>query len=370
MNPLEGRQLEDVLSNLSDADIKRIKRLSASKVQLWENCHLAFFQRYIAHEKVPENIRLTFGKSIHYFLDQFYKKNYKSPDSFANSWSWYWWRKISGEGVRDKKTLENLEIKEYPTFRNVPMEPYAPTDEEGVMKIGNHISYGNFIDDDLTFIGKGKGKEDVHPKVNISWGYSSLGRSILKRFHERHKGKEPPAHREERKTLDLFGHETIVILDRVDLWPNGDWTITDYKTNKFPPRPNEIHRNVQFTIYSKAAREIYGKEFGSDEAAIFQYHLRTGEFFETHRSERDFIHLEQLLDRVSREIEDALTTGNFAPHYDYRCSSCEFVIPCETYSQGYGGPKIVRGGRLKEPKSFGGWEDLEEKYSPGMEAID
>ncbi len=364
-------QLEKTLAELTDSDIKRIKTLSASKIQLWKNCPMAFFQRYIAHEKIPEHIRLTFGKSIHYYLDRFYKLNYKSPESFAKQWAWYWFRKLSGEGIQDKRTLETPEIKSYPTFRKGvhPEDLENPTEEEGRMKIGNHITFGNFVDGEQTYVIE-KRKLVPHPKVNITWSYYSLGKSILEKFHRRHKDKKPPVYRELRKTPDLFGHPTVVVFDRIDQWPDGRWSIADYKTNKWPPRGSDIHRNVQFTIYSLAARKLFENEFGGEEEATYHYHLRTMKLFETHRSKNDFIYLEKLFDQVAREIDNALATGDFIPHYDYRCSSCEFSVPCDKYSPFYGGPKIVREGRIQPAKSFDDWENLEESYNPEADVVE
>jgi len=364
---LDSGQVVSVLENLNDKDIKRIKKLSASKISLWWHCPMAFFQRYIAHEWVPEHIRLTFGKSIHYFLDQFYKKNYKSPDSFANSWSWYWRGKISGESVREKKTLERMTVKKYPTFRRSPYDARNPTEEEGFLEIGDHITFGNFAEDGNTFLLDSRENPIKHPKVNILFGYTTLGKSILRRFYERHKGREPPIYREKRKTLDIFGHPTIVIFDRVDKWPDGGWTITDYKTNKWPPGGLDLHRNVQFTLYSYAARKMFGNELGPVENAIYHYHLRNGKLYETHRSEEDFVYLEKLLDRTSSEIDRALKTGDFIPYYGYKCPSCDFSVPCETYSIHHGGPKLIREKRIIVPRSFEYWEDLEEANSADLE---
>lgn len=360
------KQVEDVLGNLTEKDFKRIKKLSASKIYLWRHCPMAFFQRYIVHEKIPEHIRLTFGKSIHYYLDMFYDKNFKSPDSFANAWSWYWRGNVSAEVINKKKS-GTVNVRRYPSFRRVPFDPKNPTEEEGFIEIGDHMTFGHYIDDTSTYLLDGRDKPQRHPKVNIAYGYTSLGKSIMKRFHKRHKDKEPPLYRETRKTLDLFGHEVIVIFDRIDKWPSGEWTITDYKTNKWPPRGLDFHKNVQFTIYSYAARKLFGEELGPKEKAIYHYHLRTGELHETHRGEDDFVYLEKLLEDTSDGINRALRTGNFIPHYGHQCPSCDFAIPCDKYSPHHGGPKIIMPEELHSPRSFETWEELEEAHNPIIE---
>lgn len=356
---IDQKKLEDILASLDDGDIKRIKKLSASKITLWRHCPLAFFQRYVAHERVPDDIRLAFGKSIHYFLNQFYEKNYKTPDSFANSWSWYWRRFISGEGIQDKKILEVLTKKKFPTFRQRPKDLDNPTEEEGFLEMGSHISFGHYVEDGRTYLEE-NGVMGRHPKANIMFGYMSLGRSMLRRFFERHKGKEPPFIREKRFDLDLFGHDVIVIFDRVDKWPDGRWTITDYKTNKHPPGEFEFPRNVQFTLYSYAARKLFEKELGGEEKAMYHYHLRDGRIFETHRSQDDFVYLEKLLEDTAEGIDRALKTGNFVPYYSWKCPSCDFVSPCSKYSPHHGGPRILTDNKTFRTLTFEGWEDLVE----------
>jgi len=399
--------LEKTLADLTSRDIERIKKLSASKIALWENCPMAFYQRYIVHEKIPEHIRLAFGKSIHHYLNEpFYGKkkveeyfqgelfsrkkreksrlNWKSGTSFANSWSWYFTREVAERNIKEKRLGEKINIRKFPTFTrkefpddpdspyilSIPEDPDNPTKEEGFFEIGDHITFGNFVEDGRTYLGKGNKLKDRHPKVNYLFDYIKNGKIILERCFERHRTREPPVYREERRIIDLFGHETIVIFDRIDKMPNGDWSITDYKTSKAPPSGSDIHRSVQFTIYSLAARKLFQKEFGRKESAIYNYHLRTGQLFKTARSETDFIYLEKLLDSVADGIDGALRTGNFIPHYDHRCSGCDFLIPCEKYSPSYGGPRIIRQDAIKDPVSFDTWEDLEEFHNPLIDEQD
>ena len=64
---------------------------NASKLGTLFGCARAFEYNYIEHIKVPIHIRTAFGAAIHSMLEDFYKKNFKSAESFINKWSFYWW---------------------------------------------------------------------------------------------------------------------------------------------------------------------------------------------------------------------------------------------------------------------------------------
>ncbi len=303
---------------------KRILTLSASKIALWYNCQMAFFLRYVEHAEAKESMVLTFGRSIHSLLDQFYKKNYKSPESFAKYFKYYWFNTCSGEFLKGKKKA-STKIIEYPTKR----EPVR-------------------IREDLNSYGK---------PVGEFFGYMKLGAKLLEKFYIRHKNKPAPKEREKKRTVNLFGHDTIVIFDRIDEF-NGGLTIADYKTDKTCPDKDSftLHRNPQFSIYSKAFREIFNEE----EKMILYYHLRSGTVLKTFRSQKDFDYLEELLGTTKRGIEDALDKNEFIPFYGHRCKFCDYKVPCENYSVSYGGPKIAQENKIIGAEKFTSWNTPEE----------
>ena len=73
------------------------EKQSASKIAIYMACSMAWFLQYREHVLVPRNVRLVFGKAIHYMLEKFYDVNFKSPESFSNYWWYYWRSNISGE---------------------------------------------------------------------------------------------------------------------------------------------------------------------------------------------------------------------------------------------------------------------------------
>jgi RecB family exonuclease len=299
---------------------ERILTLSASKIALWHSCPMAFFLRYV--EPQPDNkesMNLTFGKAIHFMLDRFYEVYYKSPDSFANYWKYYWSATCSGGFLKGKKK-ENTKIIEYPLRGDKTLR----------------------IREDIN---------TYHPKpAGEFFGYMKLGENILKNFYEKNIKLQKPVYREKRIVVNIFGYNVIVIFDRIDKL-NGYWYITDYKTDKnFDVFI--IHRSPQFTICSKAFRE----HFNETEENILYYRLRTGKIYESKRSEGDYNYLKKLIGTTYQEIENAIDKNGFVPHYGYKCKPCDYKRGCERYSISHDGPKLYKDGRLINEIEFKKWE--------------
>ncbi|HRZ85518.1 MAG TPA: PD-(D/E)XK nuclease family protein [Candidatus Paceibacterota bacterium] len=308
-------------------------KLSASKITTYKGCSFAYFLSYIQHEKVPSNVKLVFGKSIHYMLDKFYDVNFKSPESFAGYWRHYWFSTVGGSFLRGKER-ERLTVSEY-EFGSKKRE--AP----GILKIGSHVNLGP-------------------EPVGVFFGYMKLGDNILKRFYERHKNQKPPEKKESafgNKKDELFsiaGHPVRGVFDRIDE-KEGKWYITDYKTDKSCPEKDAftLHRHPQFTIYSLAFRELFGKK----ETAILYYHLRSGNIFKTHRSEQDYEYIKRLVD----DVAEGIIKDIFVPFYGFHCNMCDLKPACEKYSiNHHGGPRIdCLEGKIIGAEKFTEWDNID-----------
>ena len=309
-----------------------VGKLSASKLTTYEGCSLSYYLRYIKHEKVPSNVRLVFGKDIHYMLERFYKVNYKSAESFSKYWKFYWMSSVSGDFLKGKEK-KNLQVQEF------------KLKDDFILKVGDHVNLGP-------------------EPVGVFFGYMKLGEDILKRFYNRHiieknpnnKKRKPPIFTEKSfgvkkdEPFYINGHLVRGVLDRVDETNKGDY-ITDYKTDKSSPGYDSfvLHRHPQFTIYSYAFRKLFGKE----EKEILYYHLRSGKVFTTHRSEKDYDYIKKVLDKVA----DGITNDKFVPFYGFHCNFCDLKPACEKYSIPYhGGPRIDLEGKIKPANEFNDWE--------------
>ncbi|MFH1823381.1 MAG: PD-(D/E)XK nuclease family protein [archaeon] len=333
----------------------RILTLSASKIALWDTCQMAFFLRYIEHVKIPESVVLTFGKRVHHLLDHFYKVDFVSPESFMRFGRGDWFRTLSGSTLKGKR-LERLVVQRYPKKPGLPIDQEDPRGERGYLEIGDHVSFGPRLEDGRTNHYNEKGRPIPHPKIGVAFDYMRRSDGILTRFHRRHKNKEPPIEREKRRTVNLFGFPVIVVFDRIDKTEDG-WYLTDYKTGKKCPEDSfELHRRPQFTIYSKAFRQILGEK----ERNILYYHVESGKVLKTKRNEIDYDYLEALFQRISSEMEKAVDTGQFVPHYGYHCKFCDYKPECEKYSVSYDGPPIANGRRIIPAEEFTGWHSEDE----------
>jgi len=315
-----------------------VGKLSATKLTTYKGCSLAYCLKYVEHEKVPSNVRLVFGKNIHYMLERFYKVNYKSAESFSKYWKFYWTSNIAGDFLKGKEK-ENLVVKEF------------KIKDDFILSVGSHV--------------------DVGPEpVGVFFGYMKLGEAILRRFYNRHIVEKDSKNNERQipigieksfgvKKAEPFyinGHLVRGVLDRIDKTKKG-YYLTDYKTDKSSPGKDSfiLHRHPQFTLYSYAFRKLFGRM----ERAILFYHLRSGKIFKTYRSEKDFDYLKKLLD----EVAEGIGKDNFVPFYGFHCNFCDYKVACEKYSIPYhGGPRIDLEGKIKPAKEFKDWDiELPEK---------
>ena len=318
-----------------------VGKLSASKITTYKGCSLAYYLRYIRHEKISTNVRLMFGKNIHYMLEQFYKKKFKCDESFGKYWKFYWTGTIAGDFLKGKEKKE-LKVREYPYFIR---DKETGKRIEKILLVGSHVDLGT-------------------EPVGVFFGYSKLGVNILERFYDRHIVEKNPDNEERQipigieksfgvkndEPFDINGHPVRGVFDRIDKTKKGHY-ITDYKTDKSSPGKDSftLHRHPQFTLYSYAFRKLFGRM----ERAILFYHLRSGKIFKTHRSEKDYDYLKKLLD----EVAEGITKDKFVPFYGFHCNFCDYKAVCEKYSIPYrGGPRIDQKGKIKPAKEFTDWD--------------
>jgi len=280
------------------------------------------------------NVRLAFGKEIHYLLQRFYQVNFKSGESFSKFFKWRWFSTVSGDLLRGKQKRE-LEVRE------------VKVNDGFTLRIGSHMDLFHYDD----------------PR-GVFFGYMKLGERILKQFYSRHipekdpenKDRKPPVEVEfgfgNRKDdgIEIGGFPLLGFIDRIDEI-RGKWYITDYKTDKNSPRENSflIDRHPQFTIYSYAFRKI----FGVKEQNIIYYYLRGNDPLKTHRDEKDYDYVKRLISKVV----EGICRDEFVPFYGFHCNFCDLQSACEKYSIPFhGGPRIDLEGRIRGANRFKEWD--------------
>jgi len=96
--------------------------------------------------------------------------------------------------------------------------------------------------------------------------------------------------------------DTVIVgkIDRIDKTDEG-YTVTDYKTGRKPQDDWNLSRNLQFTTYWWACKELYGEY----PVKAVWHHLRTGKLIETTRTEWDVEQLKRLVDSsVALQLQD------------------------------------------------------------------
>ena len=136
-----------------------------------------------------------------------------------------------------------------------------------------YFSFGNTLHKCLAFYFKGARPPALVKLLTFyeeSWssqGYRSnqdeardkaLGGQILSQFWESHR----PGYRRSLATehsfmVDLGGVCLKGVIDRVDVSPDGGIVVTDYKSGKGFPSPQELDADLQLTLYQLAAQSLW-----------------------------------------------------------------------------------------------------------------
>lgn len=345
------------MNNYKEIYEKGIGVVSASKLTTYWGCPLAYFFKYIEHLEVPKKAQIVFGEVIHYILDQFYKKKFKSKKSFLN-WAWFYWNGIV-EGKFGQKTeiAWSNPIRQKLMFRKYRIE-ITDAQAQYFAKTGLKIMESNKLESIIGYKTPQKffSAETQHNQfkkydINITFDqalafsnaglrlelepylYGLLAMKILSQFYDKNfASKENVLYHEKQTRQDFEGFKILGKFDRIEKTEQGI-EIIDYKTSKESPENSPeiefvLHHSVQFTSYSKVFRLWQGIK----EARLQLYHLRSGKLFETKRSEKDYDYLHQLIRTTNKRIIE----GDFTPFYGFHCKICDYIIPCNERRIGVG----------------------------------
>jgi hypothetical protein len=238
---------------------------SASKlIQLYE-CPLAFYFRYFLHQEIIRTPAMVFGSALHQMFDQFFKKNFKSPKTFSNTWKNYWLGICSGKfgdhGRKSKPVLIN--------FRD-------EAEKGSLLGFGINITR-RFYEENLIYR-----KTPYHPQTEVSF-HVPFRDYIL------------------RGSIDR-----IQKIQGIESEPDEIW---DYKP-RIPGLAN-LRNDVQLTIYDHAYRTLHKKV----PHGLRIYGYKTGDFTDLvwPRKEKYFDELELWLKEAHAYIFGVL----FWQHYNY-----------------------------------------------------
>ncbi len=146
------------------------------------------------------------------------------------------------------------------------------------------------------------------------------GQQMMRDYYDKFVSKKKPPQMLEfffgkSNPVMLGSHKLVGVFDQVDARDN----VIDYKSGAKPTQAKLDH-DLQFTVYSYAYRQLWGKE----ENGLFLRHLGTMKDMETTRTEEDFEVLEGELDKIEKRLRGKVFIRNLGRE----CANCYFVEAC------------------------------------------
>ncbi len=133
------------------------------------------------------------------------------------------------------------------------------------------------------------------------------------------------------------------IIDRLELGPDGELIVTDYKTGRAPGIKWEQSKLGGVHFYSFLCESVLGRR----PTAIRLMYLRSGETITVQPSEQSVRFITTRTTAVWKAVERACTTADFRPRQGPLCNSCAFQQWCPAFG---GDPDLAK---HEAPVAFG-----------------
>ncbi|HIV56881.1 MAG TPA: PD-(D/E)XK nuclease family protein [Candidatus Stackebrandtia faecavium] len=138
-----------------------------------------------------------------------------------------------------------------------------------------------------------------------------------------------PAQRESRITAETSGGVPLKgFIDRLDVAPNGDVRVVDYKTGKSPKPAFETQALWQLKFYGLALWRTRGKI----PRMLRMLYLKDARILDYSPSEADLVAVEKSIASVWEAIGNAVASGDFQPRRSPLCGWCAFKQYCPEFS--------------------------------------
>ncbi|MGH2704622.1 MAG: RecB family exonuclease [Actinomycetota bacterium] len=114
------------------------------------------------------------------------------------------------------------------------------------------------------------------------------------------------------------------IIDRIDVAPDGEWVLTDYKTGRSPSDAWAFGSFFALRFYAL----LCWRAFGKMPRALRLVHLREPEVITLYPTQAMLLALERQLEALARAIARARSTGDWRPRPGPGCSWCPHRAIC------------------------------------------
>jgi DNA helicase-2/ATP-dependent DNA helicase PcrA len=197
VNPVPSDELELMVNGKLPPLVKDDMRFSASAIRMYEDCPLKFKYSYVLKIPTPQKTFFQVGTDVHAVYEQMSKLM------------------MQGENPDISVARELLESIWDPSGFDSETQEHQ-----------EHDKMQKMLDFWMDF-------ESTNPNETIE---------VEKWFD-----------------LSLDGAKFGGSIDRLDMTPDGDYIVIDYKTNKTPYSKNKLLDDVQIALYCASVREMYGK---------------------------------------------------------------------------------------------------------------
>ena len=125
----------------------------------------------------------------------------------------------------------------------------------------------------------------------------------------------------------LNGMRLRGIIDRLDLTPEGELVVIDYKTGRAPSPAFEQSKLIGVHIYALLCQEVFGRR----PVQVKLLHLKEPTIITAEPSEQALRGQRLKTAAVWSAIERACESGDFRPHTSPLCNYCRFQAYCPAY---------------------------------------
>ncbi len=277
-------------------------QLSLTKAELQTECGKKYEYKYVRRIPAPSTPALAFGAAIHYMFEQFFKKNYRSPKSFAGQWSGFYWPSYLALEKDNDGNYHGLTQTEKGW-----LTPPTSRERQGV------IFYS--------------------PDKVVQLERRGIG--ILHKFYGRHvaiRNSGVVLGVEERFEIPMGDFIVVGKIDRRDKGRNGKKVrLVDYKTgarNGDPFIEKKLRKGLQLSIYT-IAEMMRNPEITSPDQVEVSFYLADepsdAAYMNASRTESDLVKAVEKLTSIKEKIE----SGTFHRRVTRGCKRfCEFFDTC------------------------------------------